>query len=95
MHSEFARDLADADRPLHQALASRPGKPIKIRIQPSLLVGAQYRSWKDVRWTIECDTPAEGIAVREALRLFFRTLADEGPAAIESRLTAPSQAGAA
>jgi hypothetical protein len=89
MQSEFARDLADQDRPIEQALVERPGKPLKLRIQPMILHARQYRAWKDVRWTLECADAAEAAAVRDAMRVFFTALAERGPAAVSAALLAP------
>jgi hypothetical protein len=87
MQSEFARDLKDQDRPIAEAYADRPGKPLKIRIQPMILTARQYRAWKDVRWTLDCDTPAEAFAVRDAMRLFFEALTSCGPAPVSATLS--------
>ena len=46
-----------------------------------------------MRWTLEVDTPAEALAVRDAMRVFFSALASDGPAAVAAALS-PS-AGAA
>jgi hypothetical protein len=92
MLSDFARDLADADRPITEAAEERPGKPIRVRVQPMILRrGGQYNAWKDVRWTLDCETPEEAFAVREAMRLFFAALASAGPHAVITLLT-PHQA---
>lgn len=83
MQSEFIRDLADEDGPIAAAARERDGKPIKLRIQPMVLrtnkgKGSQYHAWKDVRWTVECDSPEEAYAVRDALLVFFPALGRVG-----------------
>jgi hypothetical protein len=37
MKSAFVRDLADPNRPIREAWAERPGKPIRIRVHPAIL----------------------------------------------------------
>jgi hypothetical protein len=86
MESVFARDLADQDQPIVQALSERPGKPLKLRIQPMILFPRQYRAWKDVRWTLECRDVSEASAVREAMKVFFTVLASRGPAKVLAAL---------
>lgn len=94
MQSEFARDLADPDQPIHDALKERPGKPLKIRIQPMILrttapgKSPQYVGWRDERWTLDCDSVAEAFAVRDAMRAFFETLGRLGPSAVHQALSA-------
>lgn len=95
MKSAFARDLADQDRPILAAASERPGKPILVRLQPMILRGARgdetqgsYRAWKDVRWTLECETPEEVFAVRDALRAFFQVINAHGPEATTRALAA-------
>lgn len=98
MQSDFSRDLADQNRPIEQAATERPGKAIKVRIQPMVLIGAQYRAWKDVRWTLECESPAEAYATKDAMIAFFAAVAERGPEAVTAQLKgeeSPRQAGAA
>lgn len=90
MQTEFARDLADQNRPIEDAVTLRPGKAIKVRIQPMILTGNQYRAWKDVRWTLECEAPAEAFALRDAMVAFFQALAARGPEAVQQQLAAAS-----
>jgi hypothetical protein len=88
MKTEFARDLADENLTVDQAATERPGKPIRVRIQPMVLRGTgQYTAWKDVRWTLDCDTRDETFAVREAMRLLFQMLTEAGPAQVVTVLT--------
>jgi hypothetical protein len=85
------------DTPIREALAERPGKPVKIRIQPAIwrLVGdtrGQYRAWREVSWMIECENAEEALALRDVMRAFFLKLGEEGPHAIEARLNAKEDA---
>lgn len=91
MLTEFSRDLLDDRRQIDEVVAERPGKPIRLRLQPMILrsvagKGGQYHAWKDVRWTLECDTPEEVFMLRDALRIFFETVGRLGPAAVTARL---------
>jgi hypothetical protein len=92
MQSDFARDLADENRPIEQAAKERPGKPIRLRVQPMVLRTTagkgQYHAWKDVRWMLECDTPEEAFATRDAMRAFFEAVSERGPHAVLAVLTA-------
>jgi hypothetical protein len=96
MQSEFnreKRDRIDLDRSVREAWKERPGKPIKLRIQPMVLrsvdgKGGQYHAWKDVRWMLTCDSPAEAYAMREALRAFFDTVGRVGAAEAQRALQA-------
>lgn len=86
MEAEFSRDLVDANQPILDAMAERPGKPVKLRIQPMILYGRQYQAWRDVRWTLEFESPEEAFATRDAMRAFFAALVRQGPAAVTQRL---------
>jgi len=91
MQSEFARDLADQNRPIEEAARERPGKAIRLRIHPQIFrliegKGGQYRAWRDVHWTLDLDTPAEAFSLRDALRLFFKTVVALGPDAVMTAL---------
>jgi hypothetical protein len=93
MQTEFNQRKLDMDRSIKQAAAERPGKPIRLRLQPMVLrsvgpKGGQYHAWKDVRWLVECDNAAEAYATRDALRAFFDTLAVIGPAETQQVLKA-------
>jgi len=84
---------ADPDAPAYAAQAERPDRPIKLRVQPTLLRlragqgGAHHRAWHGVSWTIECRDAEEVLGVRDALAAFFRALVTEGPQAVQARLT--------
>ena len=87
MLSEFARDLDDLDAPLREALANRPGKPLRLRIQPSILqANGTYKGWRSVSWSLEVDDMAEAKALQGAMEHFFRTTATCGPQAVEAAL---------
>lgn len=94
MQTDFSGDprppkLA-GDTIIEEAAAERPGKPIRLRLQPSVLrprgSRAQYQAWRNLRWTIECDTPAEAFAFRDALRAFFAAMGRGGPEAVVAAL---------
>lgn len=97
MKSEFARDLAGENETIDQAMAERPGKSIRIRIQPMILRGTgNYSSWKDVRWSLDLDDATEAHQVREAMRVFFHGLTTAGPDAVTAalaRLEKPARGG--
>jgi hypothetical protein len=88
VQSDFSRDLSDPDQPVKDAAKDRPGQPIKVRIQPMLLHKRQYVSWKQVRWTLDCDNVAEALATRDAMEQFFQALARIGPDAVRAALSA-------
>jgi hypothetical protein len=87
MEAEFSRDLVDPNQPILDAMAERPGKPVKLRIQPMILYGRQYNAWKDVRWTLEFESPDEVFATRDAMRAFFTALVKKGPLVVTRLLT--------
>ena len=88
MQTAFVGEQPDLDRTVREVAAERPGHPLRLRVQPMILgKNSQYRSWKDVSWTVEVDTPEEAYATREALRAFFDSLAKHGPAATRAALT--------
>lgn len=97
MNVDYSADVENLDLPVQEAAAERPGKPIRVRIQPLLFrlregetsSTGHYRAWNDVSWILECADVAETVAVREALRAFFDRLAIEGPEATRLWLTAP------
>jgi hypothetical protein len=97
MKSLSSREVVDHDRPIVEAFAERPGKPIRIRLHPMIfrLLGkgnGQYRAWRDVHWSLECDNPEEVFALREALEAFFRSVEREGPDVVRERLAAEEDA---
>jgi hypothetical protein len=94
MDISYSADPTDIDRPAFEAQAERPDRPIRLRIQPTLLrvkpggnLG-NHRSWSGVSWTLECPTAEEVVTVRLALQAFFAALAKHGAVAVEKALTA-------
>lgn len=93
MVSGFTRDLDDPDQPIFDALSERPGKPLRLRVQPAIWRARpgrepQYNSWRQTIWTLECDSADEALAVRDAMRTFFTTMGQCGPPAVLAALTA-------
>lgn len=93
MKLKFSGDVPkDMDQPPYEAAAERPGKPIRVRLQPTLFrkregrTGGEQQAWPGVSWLFDCQTPEEAIALRDALRLFFVTAAELGPAEVSRRL---------
>ena len=89
MQSVFVRGLADQSAPIEKAHRERKGKPLRLRVQPQILGKRQYRAWREVSWTLACDTPAAVFAVRDAMQVFFTALASRGPAAVTAAITRP------
>jgi hypothetical protein len=86
MLSEFSQ-IDDLDKPIRDA-AVRPG-PVRMRVQPMIMApNGQYRSWRGVSWTMVCESAAEALAARDALRTFFETLTRCGPQQVTRRLQA-------
>lgn len=84
-YSAASRD--ELDRPAYEAQAERPDKPVRLRIQPTLLrTEGQHQAWPGVSWTVECQDAEETIAVREALRAFFEALGVQGPVVLATEL---------
>lgn len=71
----YSADTTDLDAPVREAFEKAPGKPINLRLQPTILRrdlnGGQQRSWSRVTWNLACETVEEAVAVREALQEFF------------------------
>ena len=94
MEISSSTDVVDLDRPAREAASERPDRPIRLRVQPTLLrvnpgeQSGNHRSWSGVSWTLECENAEEAIAVRKALQAFFGALAKHGAVAIEQALTA-------
>ena len=93
MDVTYSANARDLDRPAFEAHAERPNRPIRLRLQPTLLrvkagqTLGNHRSWSGVSWTLECQTAEEAIAVRLALEAFFAALGVHGAAAVEAALT--------
>ena len=90
MIASYSRDVEGIDQPVYDAAAERPGKPIRVRIQPSLYRvkpgGGEQTSWAKVSWLVECESAEEVIALREAMREFFDTVTAVGAAETVKRL---------
>ena len=98
MEVTYSANVVDLDKPAFDAQAERPDRPIRLRIQPTLLrvsagdtVG-NHRSWTGVSWSLECRTAEEAIGVRVALEAFFAAIAQHGTAAVGKALTAGATA---
>ncbi len=85
MDVQYTADPVDLDKPVYDVATERPGKPIRVRLQPLLLRGASehgrgsdYVSWKGVSWTVGCATPEEAIVFRQALEVFFAAVSTRG-----------------
>lgn len=93
MQTSFSADAGDPDQALREAFDERPGRGLRIRLQPSILRASQGRAgqhipWKHVRWSVDCESVEEASALREALRLFFVLVAERGPEAMLAALLA-------
>lgn len=94
MQSSFSADTLDLDQTVRDAAEERPGKTIRIRVQPSVLRthpsgrghDQQHQPWKHVRWILECETVEEAIALRQAMQDFFALVADHGAATVRTHL---------
>lgn len=101
MQVNYSADVSTIDQPPHEAMAERPGKPIRIRI-PLLLFrlrdggsspgNGAYRTWNDVSWILECETVDEALRVRDTLQLFFAHMQKHGAEAVQKQLTATPSA---
>lgn len=88
MDVSYTADPIDLDQPAHEAAEARPGKPIRLRVIPTLLrATGDYVAWRGVAWTVSCQTAAEAIEVRRALEAFFERLGDSGPQPMIDLLT--------
>lgn len=98
MEVSYSAGPRDVDRTLKHAQAERPGQPIRMRIQPTVLrqkpgqKEAQHTSWPGVSWVLECQTVDEAAGIRKALEAFFVAIAQHGPREVERALTPPVRA---
>jgi hypothetical protein len=80
------------DQTIEEAARERPGLPIRIRVQPTVLrqaegkTGTHYASWRNLHWTIEVPDLVEARQLREALSAFFYVAAQRGVAAAHDAL---------
>lgn len=96
MDVNYSAALIDVDRAAREAEAERPGKPVHLRVQPTLMRTksggeANHRSWSGVSWTLECGDASEAIAVRRAMEAFFTALERFGPDRVREALTTAVQ----
>lgn len=99
MEVTYSATSVDLDRPAFEAQAERPDRPLRLRVQPTLLRQApgettgNHRSWSGVSWSLECPTAEEAIGVRDALQAFFAAIAQHGSLAVQKALTASAPKG--
>ena len=82
---DYSLDRASADSLIHDVQASRPGEPIKLRLQPQLLAKRKpdpersiYYAWKGVHWNAECKSVREVLDLRAALAGLFAAVSAVG-----------------
>lgn len=98
MQTAYAGEpLADPDLIIREVVKERGGQPIRLRLPLTVLrdsthKGAQYMAWRDQVWAVDCDTAAEALALRDALRAFFATLNRIGPVAVRDLLVDAEEA---
>lgn len=89
---QVTSSIAPIDHPLEQAAIERPGEPLRIRVQPSVMRKAEgkragnFQAWKNLHWMIELGDVTEGRAFREALNAFFFVAAQQGIGAVHQAL---------
>jgi hypothetical protein len=94
MDVSYSAAPVDVDRALLEAAAERPGEAIIVRLQPTLYRfkpgqrSGQQQAWTGVSWSARPKTVDEAIALREALRVFFATVATKGAQQVTDALTA-------
>lgn len=87
---QYTADQPDLDQPVHDAIAARPGQPVRVRVAPTLLqANGNHLAWKGVAWTVTAQTAEDAIAVRHALEAFFAALSTVGSERVIGALTAP------
>jgi hypothetical protein len=94
MEISYSADVPELDQFAIEAEQERPERPLRLRVQPTLLrqssgEAGNHRGWPGVSWTLECQDAAEAIGVRKALEAFFTAIAQHGPGAVEKALTPP------
>lgn len=97
MDVSYSAGWRDVDQPAHDAAAERPNRPVRLRIQPTLLRASagkpmgNHKSWQGVSWSIECRSAQEAIEVRKAMQAFFTAIGVHGAPAVEKALTAAAR----
>lgn len=84
----------DEHASLHQAAASQPGKPIRLRVQPQIyfaLKDTTYRrgafyAWRHVYWNLTCATVEDAIRFKTVLDRLFVGLERYDISAVEQAL---------
>ena len=89
----------DRDSQFDHAHQDAPDKPLSLRIP--MYIGRRdeagkikYAHLRATHWNLQVATPDEGRALRDALDLFFRTVANEGIETTTIRLTMRSERAA-
>jgi len=87
----------DQDALVYDAFDERPDKPVRLRFQPDVFrinkgERGRYDAWRGVHWSIECTTPGEAIALKNALLVFFDAARELGPDKVRDLLMAPDEA---
>lgn len=82
----YAADVEQIDRMIQEIAAERPEGDVRLRLQPTILRGGDYRAWQGVSWTLTCQDAEEAIAVRDALKEFFQAVARTGAGVVEGAL---------
>jgi hypothetical protein len=82
---DYSLDRPTSDTVIEEAHVSRPGKSIKLRVQPQVLMRRPpdaerdvYYAWKGVHWKLECETVEEAHGVRAALAGLFAAIGTVG-----------------
>lgn len=78
MDIKYAGNRTDLDTILPIAQRARPGKPIRVRVQPTIFRDGSYHSWSGVAWRVDCGTLEEASALRQALQAFFEIVDLQG-----------------
>jgi len=84
--------ISPVDQSIIDAIEERPGEPIRIRLQPTVLrfregdPRASYQAWKDLHWLVELDDLDEVRALREGLAAFFWIAGQHGIGAVRDKL---------
>lgn len=89
---QVTSSISPIDKTLEEAAKERPGHPIRVRVQPSLLRHEEgrptphYGAWRNLHWMIQLADLAEARAFREALSAFFYAASTQGIGAVHEKL---------